>query len=201
MLTGIADPGVAQTLAFRRASCAGGWALAVGSGSGYSGPVLGLFNEQDRHWKLITLDDGSGLGLDPGMYDLPLPTLYRLAAGLGPSVQPAVASAALSNGLNQNLDSVSGVMTINATDWVIKAQQSANRATVDVAVYEWTGSSWAIRAQLDNIPDRGSLTELNGWYSDATPFGSQTVALVVRGILPSWSVLITDAGGYWRVAP
>src|SRR3954452_10653468 len=75
VLAAIADPWYVRVLRFRRVGCAGGWALAVGDGAGFSGPAVALFDRSSagRRWHLLTLDDGNHLPAAPALYDLPLP--------------------------------------------------------------------------------------------------------------------------------
>ncbi|HMC70397.1 MAG TPA: hypothetical protein VKJ07_14675, partial [Mycobacteriales bacterium] len=55
-LAAVADGWQVQVLRFERAACADGWALAVGTGAGFSGPVVGLFvrGYNPAQWQVLT---------------------------------------------------------------------------------------------------------------------------------------------------
>ena len=78
-----------QVLHFDHFACADGWALAVGTGTGFTGSVVGLFDRgwQPKKWELLTLDNGNALPAAPSVYDLPLPLLTQLADKLGSSAR------------------------------------------------------------------------------------------------------------------
>lgn len=89
-------------LQFTKFACADGWAMAVGTGAGYSGQVVGLFEASmsgssapavTASWKTVEVDNGESLGSDPGIYDIPLSLLDSRAHGLGASLRPALATA------------------------------------------------------------------------------------------------------------
>jgi hypothetical protein len=96
-----AEPGGSPALSLQRASCADGWALAVGGGP-LSSRIVALFTavapfglsdeEPAGSWITIALDDGSGLGYEPGNVDVPLPLLVKLAPGSGQRRRPRSAS-------------------------------------------------------------------------------------------------------------
>jgi hypothetical protein len=43
-------------------ACADGWASAMGTGAGFSGQVVGLFEAGKSTWDLVQLDNGDSLG-------------------------------------------------------------------------------------------------------------------------------------------
>src|SRR5439155_18927376 len=86
-----------QVIELERAACAGGWALAVGTGTGFTGRVVALFNHAlgRPRWRVITVDNGLALPAAPAIYDLPLPLLVRLASRLRAGLEPEVTAAQL----------------------------------------------------------------------------------------------------------
>jgi hypothetical protein len=93
-----AAAGRAPAAEFTASACADGWAIAVGDRAGHQAQVVGLFNASGAAWRVVELDRGASLGCDPGIYDIPLSLLRRLAARLGPELQPELATAPLIGG-------------------------------------------------------------------------------------------------------
>jgi hypothetical protein len=203
----VADPQGALGISFRRVECADGWALALGTGSGYSGDAVGLFDQIDGRWKLITLDDGSGLGLDPGILDLPRTLLLKLAGAIGSAVAPAAASTGEFRQFSREhpagqygLSAMSGVMAANGSDWLI-AEGQHNEKPMDLDLYRWSGSTWALESAFTGIRVRGSIIGLPGWYrAESTP-GASTPSFVVKGETPGWDATISYQNGAWRISP
>jgi hypothetical protein len=99
----VVDPHEEQRLQFHAAACADGWAFAIGTGSGFTGTIVGLFerNSTPKQWNLVSLDNGHALPAAPVVYDLPLSLLLRLTKQLGASLAPQVAAAKLIAALQQ----------------------------------------------------------------------------------------------------
>jgi hypothetical protein len=202
-LSEVADPDSVQELTLSRVACADGWALGVGSGTGYSGQAVGLFEQQGAHWVLISLDDGSALGLDPGIYDFPLVLLRDLAGELGSALAPEVASASLRlhlDGLySPSLWELSGVIGAGGEQWLIASSQPAGSADADISVYQWTGAAWAERGTAA-VNDQGSIIGLGGWYQAVSVPGSTTPDFLVTGSEPSgspWTAMVSVSGAVW----
>jgi hypothetical protein len=203
-LTRAADPTGALGISLTRVACAGGWALAQGTGIGYAGRVVALFDQIDRKWTPISVDDGSGLGLAPGIYDLSSTLLHRLAAAIGPTVAPTADSTAVwdqftpQDSAGDGLLAMSGVMTSSGSDWVLAEDQPHPRS-VAIDLYRWSGSAWIRQAAFSRIPDDNTVLGLPGWYravstDDATP------RFVIKGAAAPWTVTIFHSAGAWQVS-
>jgi hypothetical protein len=198
------DPGSAQGIVFTKAKCADGWALAVGTGEGFSSQVVGLFEQQRDHWQAITLDDGDGLGLAPSVYDIPASLLEMLGEGTGSSVAPAIASTALARSCGDSANemcALSGVMPSDGSDWLLRAIQSTRRNTASFTVYAWSGRAWDMQGNVGPVVDRGSILGLPGWYQAVTTSSGSAPELVVRGAAVAWTVVLSYSGGAWRAGP
>jgi hypothetical protein len=202
----VADPQGALGISFTRAHCTDGWALAVGTGSGYAGDAVGLFDQIDGRWKLITLDDGSGLGLDPGILDLPRTLLLKLARPLGNAVAPAASSTDVFARFSREhpdgkygLSSMSGVMAADGANWLITEGQDDQRP-MDLDLYRWSGSAWNLASAFTRIRVHGAIIGLPGWYRAESNPATSTPSFVVRGEAPAWRATISYRDGAWGIS-
>ncbi len=150
-----ADPGELAVLELDKFACADGWALAVGTGAGYTGQVVGLFEAAKSKWSAVQLDNGDSLGSDPGIYDVPLSLLQKLAAGLGPGLRPALATAALiASPAMTGFLYVNGVITADGSQWYVleKPTGSSDSPGAEALVYRWSGTVWVKQGQVDRRP-------------------------------------------------
>jgi hypothetical protein len=187
--------------------CEDGWALAIGTRRGVSRPLVGLFDQEGSRWRTVALDDGSGLGLDSEMFDIPFTLMTQLAGRLGSAIAPAVSLGTvymqLNTGRSSNYWTLSGVMNADGSDWLIAVIQPLDSsAVVSVDVYRWSGQAWTRQGSVDRIPDQGNIIGVGDWYRALSTTGSTAPGFVVRSndITPSWSVVISDAGGRWHAA-
>lgn len=204
-LTHVADPTEALNIHFTRAHCFSGWALAVGTGGGFADEAVGLFEQHGARWRLTTLDDGAGLGLDPGIYDLPADLVHRLASGLGPGVAASGAATSVwhrftPHDVRQGLVALSGVMTAgDGSQWMLSEAQPASPLTI--GVYRWSGVNWEQLGLLRDIRTRGSIVGLPGWYRILNCPDSGTPSFVVRGETPRWTATVSLTGNGWAAIP
>ena len=201
-----ADPGELAVLELSKFACADGWALAVGTGAGFSGQVVGLFEAGKSNWDVVQLDNGNSLGSDPGIYDIPLSLLKQLAAGLGPGLRPALATASLiaspAMGGYLNLD---GVITADGAQWYVGEKPVGSAATpgADATVYRWSGMAWVEQGQVDRVPQSLNYFQApsGGWFEAVTFPGSAGPAFMMAGSSSSAPEVLTNAGGTWHAAP
>jgi hypothetical protein len=124
-LANIADPWQIKVLHFDRVACEAGWAVAVGTGAGFSGPVFGLFDHGFRraHWQLLRLDNGAALPTAPAIYDLPLTLLTSLGNRLGAPMARHLAAANLIAHLEKQhhfgWPLQNGIVRAKGSDWLI----------------------------------------------------------------------------------
>jgi hypothetical protein len=200
-----ADPGEVAVLTFSKFACADGWALAIGTGAGYSTQVVGLFEQVGAKWSTIEIDNGDSLGSDPGLYDVPLSLLQELASGFGPGVQPALATAPLiAKHATDEALYVNGVIAADGADWYLTENLTGSAAApgADAEIYRWSGSAWVQRGHVDHLPR--SLDYFyalsGGWFEAvAVPGSSDPGFKMEAGGSPS-SATLTDSGGTWHIA-
>jgi len=200
-----ADPGELAVLELDKFACADGWALAVGTGAGYTGQVVGLFEAAKSKWSAVQLDNGDSLGSDPGIYDIPLSLLQKLAAGLGPGLRPALATAALiASPAMTGFLYVNGVITADGSQWYVleKTTGSSDSPGAEASVYRWSGTVWVKRGQVDRVPQSLNYfqTASGGWFEAVTFPGSAGPAFMMQGSSSTARAVLTDAGGTWHVA-
>ena len=199
-----ADPGELAVLELDKFACADGWALAVGTGAGYTGHVVGLFEQDKSNWSVVQLDNGNSLGSGPGIYDIPLSLLQQLAAGLGPDLRPALATASLiASSATGGYLYVNGVITADGAEWYVAEKPVGSAATpgADATVYRWSGAAWVKQGQVDRVPPSLNYFQApsGGWFEAVSYPGSAGPAFTMEGPSSSPAVL-TDAGGTWHVA-
>jgi hypothetical protein len=201
-----ADPGELAVLELTKFACADGWALAVGTGAGFTGQVVGLFEQDKSDWSVVQLDNGDSLGSDPGIYDIPLSLLQQLAADLGPQLRPALATAALiaSPAMGGGLY-VNGVITADGAQWCVAEKPIGSSATpgADATIYRWSGTAWVKQGEVDRVPPSLNYFQAasGGWFEAVTFPGSAGPAFVMESSSSSSPAVLTDAGGTWHVAP
>lgn len=194
-------------LAFDRAACAGGWAIAVGSGGGYVGKLVGLFvrNDDKWGWRLLTLDNGNALPAWPAIYDLPLALLERLAARFGPTLAAEADGARLVAQLQRQYDfwwpPAEGIVDFGGSRWLVAIVPRARPKHVwdpppsAAIVYRWTGAAWIEDGRVPRLPLSFDVG-YGGWLV-SLPSPAGTAAIAPDGSGPR----LTNAGGWWHVAP
>jgi hypothetical protein len=201
-----ADPGELEVLDLSKFACADGWALAVGTGAGFTGQVVGLFEAGKSNWDVVQLDNGNSLGSDPGIYDIPLPLLQQLAAGLGAQLRPALATAPLiaSPAMGGYLY-VDGVITSGGAQWYVAEKPVGSAATpgADATVYRWSGTQWVEQGRVDRVPQSLDYFQApsGGWFEAVSFPGSAGPAFMMEGPASSAREVLTNAGGTWHAAP
>jgi hypothetical protein len=204
-LQSAADPGQYAVLELSKFACADGWAVAIGTGAGYTGQVVGLFESNQSTWRTVELDNGDSLGSDPGIYDIPLSLLDELASGLGPAVQPALAIAPIiATQAMGGWPYLNGVMATGDGDWYVAEKQtgSAEAPGADATVYRWSGSAWVKEGTADRVPPSlDYFSAVNaGWFEAVTVKGTTVPGFIMEGTTSSARAVLSDAGGSWHVA-
>jgi hypothetical protein len=200
-----ADPGEVAVLTFAKFACADGWALATGTGAGFSTQVVGLFEQVGTRWSPIEIDNGDSLGSDPGLYDIPLSLLRQLTAGFGPEVQPALATAPLiAKQASSEALYVNGVITADGADWypTENLTGSVDSPGANAQIYRWSGSAWVQQGRVDHLPKSlNYFYALSGGWFEAVevPETSDPGFKMEAGGSPS-SATLADTGGTWHVA-
>ena len=174
-------------LQFDRVACADGWALAVGTGAGFAGPVVGLFDRgwKPKQWTQLTLDNGNALPVAPSVYDLPLSLLLRLATRLGPVLAPQVAAARLIARLQSeygfNWPQQNGIVESGGARWLVavvpsgRAVNDHSAPPVTAVIYRWAGGGWAVAGRIPHLLDHLNVDWWGGWYV-GVPSGSSSSA-------------------------
>jgi hypothetical protein len=189
---------------FSKVACADGWAMAIGTGAGFSGQVVGLFEADGARWRTIELDNGASLGSDPGIYDIPLSLLLRLTASFGPAVRPALATAALiaAPAMTGYLY-VNGVIAADGSDWYVKETPtgSADSPGADAEIYRWSGSAWIEQGRVDQLPRSLNYFQAlaGGWFEAIVVPGTSEPAFAMQGASSPSSAVLSDTGGSWHV--
>jgi hypothetical protein len=201
-----ADPGELAVLELSKFACADGWALAVGTGAGFTGQVVGLFEAGKSDWDVVELDNGNSVGSYPGIYDIPLSLLDQLAAGLGPELRPALATASLiTTPAMGGYFSLDGVITAGGAQWYVaeKPIGSAAAPGADATVYRWSGTGWVEQGQVDRVPKSLNYFQApsGGWFEAVSFPGSTGPAFMMAGQSTATAAVLTNAGGRWHAAP
>jgi hypothetical protein len=194
-----------EVFEFSKVACADGWAMALGTGAGYTTQLVGLFEADGRRWGSVEVDNGDSLGSDPGIYDIPLSLLRELTAGFGPSVAPALSTARLiAVPAMIGYAYLNGVIAADGADWYVKETPTGSDESPGAfaQIYRWSGSAWVQQGRVDQLP-----TSLNyfqapsgGWFEAITIAGSTTPEFAMqRANAPSTTVL-SDLGGTWHVS-
>jgi hypothetical protein len=175
--------------------------MAEGTGNGYAGPVVALFEEQSHQWQELQINDGTDLAYEEGEYDIPADLFRSLGAELGAIVAPDIQAAAPPSWLGLPTDTtLSGVMTVNGGYWMVGLIQSQPAtAQVSIAVLHWADSRWALQGEVGPIRDYSSLLGLDQWYSALPATGLGPPQLRVVGTYPTWSAVVGYVNGAWRV--
>jgi hypothetical protein len=212
-----------QIFEFDRVACVGGWALAVGTGNGFDGPVVGLFvntSYHGPHWQVMTLDDGLSLPAAPAIYDLPLSLLRRLGSRIGASLEPQLAAARLIARLQTQYHffwpQQNGIVPAAGMKWLIaevpdgRPPNNYSAYPVAAVIYRWAGSSWRVEGRIHRPGHNLNVNWSGGWFTAVPTRSSSSVAFELVGsccTTTGWSVAenahstgrITNAGGAWHV--
>jgi hypothetical protein len=203
-LQSAAGDGQLEVFEFSKVACADGWAMAIGTGAGYTTQVVGLFEAEGTRWAPVEVDNGDSLGSDPGVYDIPLSLMRQLAAGFGPSVAPALATAPLiAVPAMVGYPYLNGVITADGADWYVTETPtgSAESPGADAQIYRWSGSAWVRQGRVDGLPASLNYFQApsGGWFEAITIAVATTPEFTMqRANAPSATVL-TDVGGAWHV--
>jgi hypothetical protein len=200
-----ADPGELAVLTLSKFACADGWAMAIGTGAGFTGQVVALFEQARAKWNPIEVDNGDSLGSYPGIYDLPLTLLRQLAAGFGPAVAPALATASL---IAERPESdalyVNGVIAADGGDWYLTETLtgSAESPGADAQIYRWSGSAWVQQGHVDNVPHALNYFYAlsGGWFEPVTVAGTSDPGFKMDDSGTPSAPTLTNAGGTWHVS-
>jgi hypothetical protein len=204
-LEAAAGEGEIPLVQFDRTACEDGWAIGLGTGSGYTGRVVGLFmRDSHRKWRLLDLDNGTSLPTAPAIYDLPLPLLERLAHRIGPDLKPMAAGAELIARLQRRYDfywpQQNGLVAARGALWLVAFVHG-------VTVYRWTDGHWSVAGRLRHVPKAFSVIASSGSWLVSVPSGASGAVAFARagsgGIEaqpPLSKSILTNAGGRWHVA-
>lgn len=222
-LMGAADPegavpGYLSLLELDRFACADGWALASGTGPGYTGRVVGLFeaNNEGRvsslattSWRTVELDNGDSLGSFPAIYDIPLSLLRKLANALGPELRPELATASLvaapaMTGVPADEVLPDGVLPVAGRLWFVTETQtgSIEAPGARASIYRWSGKGWQLQGRVDQVPNslNAFAVGFDAWFEAITVEGAQDPGFVVESSGSAPTSVLTDVGGTWHVA-
>jgi hypothetical protein len=211
-----------QVLQFDHVACADGWALAVGTGTGFTGPVVGLFDRGWKHkqWALLTLDNGNALPVAPAVYDLPLSLLLRLAARFGPALAPQVAAAKLIARLQSlygfDWPQQNGIVNAGGAEWLVaatptgRARNDYSSPPADAVIYHWNGGSWVVDGRVPHLLNHLNVDAWGGWFKAVPTRSSSSVAFELVGSCCTTTssgvntnahstALLTNEGGTWHV--
>lgn len=210
-LQAAADADRVPAVELTASACADGWAIAVGARAGQPGRVVGLFNARGSEWDVVELDNGASLGSDPGIYDIPLSLLRRLAAHFGPVLRPEFATAPLiATPAMAGWLYVDSVITAVGAEWFVAETPTGAAADMPGAsatVYRWSGSGWLRQGVVEHVPaslnyylsSRGNDL-LSGQFEAVTVPGSSEPGFLLKASASSGQDVLTDAGGKWHVA-
>lgn len=212
-----------QVLHFDRVACGAGWAFAVGTGTGFTGRVVGLFDRgaHPKRWELMTLDNGNALPVAPAVYDLPLSLLGRLESRIGPSLAPQLAAARLIARLQSRYHfywpQQNGIVTAAGVNWLVaevpdgRPPNNYSAYPVAVVIYRWTGTSWAAEGRIPRPGHDLNVNWSGGWFTAVSTGSASSVAFELVGSCCTTkggvsdnaqsTGLITNAGGTWHVVP
>jgi hypothetical protein len=213
-LEAVADPEgmYLPVMQFTKFACADGWAMAVGTGAGYTGQMVGLFEATmsgssapavAASWSTVELDNGDSLGSDPGIYDIPLSLLGSLAHGLGPSLQPALATAPLiAEPAMTGVIYVNGVINASGVLWYVAEKPTGGQAPgVDATVYRWSGSAWLEQGEVERVPaSLDSFQVSAGWFEAVRVQGARDPGFLMENSGSPHPEVLTDLGGTWHAA-
>jgi hypothetical protein len=200
-----AGAGDVTTFQFDRFACVADWALAVGTGVGYAGPVVGLFNRSAVHpgqWRLMALDNGLSVPTAPTIYDLPPSLLVALERRLGPSFKPIVGATRLVGHLQHRYHGNQSSGLVRAGDGLWLVAVGRIRHVYSAAIYRWNARWWTLAGTVSHAR---RLAELRGAWFVSVPT-RHGVAFARAG--SDWvgaaqsrsKVVLTNAGGRWHVA-
>ena len=212
-----AVPGYLPTLDFTKFACADGWALAVGTGPGYTGQVVALFETTSAatspvatgSWTTVELDNGDSLGSYPAIYDVPLSLLRSLATACGPSVRPELATASLvaspaMTGVAANEVAPDGVVPVDGSLWFVTetATGSTEAPGANAAVYRWSDTGWAEQGRVEDVPPSLDYFRVGygAWFEAVTVRGAPDPGFFLEDSGSARPDVLTDTGGNWHAA-
>jgi hypothetical protein len=199
-----------KVLEFDQVAYAEGWAVAVGTGAGYSGKLVGLFirNGKGWSWRLLTIDNGNALPAAPSIYDLPVSLLRVLTARIGNTLVAEEAAADLIARLQLQYrfswPLQEGIVDAGGSRWLIavvpagRAKHTYDAGPVGAVIYRWSGRTWVRDGHIPHIPLGMNLGYYDGWFVSAPTAGRSAVAFRVAG--SDMRYVLTNHGGYWHVA-
>lgn len=211
--------GLVPSLAFSASACVDGWALALGTGPGYTGQVVGLFEASNAgamspkatgSWRVVELDNGDSVGSYPGIYDIPLSLLRKLAGPLGPALRPELAIASLiatpaMTGIADNGVVPDGVVPFGDSLWyVTETATGREEAPGAIAtVYRWSGNAWVEEGRVDRVPASLDwfLVGYGAWFEAVNVRGSADPGFVMENSGSARRYVLTHSGGAWHAAP
>ncbi len=219
-LTNVAEVGpfgLVPSLSFSASRCADGWALALGTGPGYTGEVVGLFEATNGGalnpkvtgpWRTVQVDNGDSLGAYPATYDLPLSLLRKLAGPLGPALRPELATAPLiaepaMTGITGDTMVPDGVIPFGRSLWFVTEKATGRELAPGAiaTIYKWSGSTWVQLGRVDQVPVSLDLFLTDGWFEAVDVGGSADPGFVVDNSGPASHYVLTGSGGTWHAAP
>jgi hypothetical protein len=207
-------------LQFDRVACDAGWAIAVGSGAGFSERVVGLFTSVEysgkEKWRALTVDNGTSLSAAPGVYDLPISLLGRLGNRFGSELRPMASAARLIARLQREHEFTwpqqNGIVLANGAYWLVAIVPARTPHKVDppylvaADVYRWSGDRWLLDGYVSRLPGSLNLPWSGGWITIVPARDPAAIAFARAGsdsaqfpTGPSKAV-ITNAGGSWHLA-
>jgi hypothetical protein len=204
-LESAAGDGQLEVFEFSKVACADGWAMALGTGAGYTTQVVGLFEAEGTRWGPVEVDNGDSLGSDPGIYDIPLLLLRQLTAGFGPSVAPALATAGLiAVPAMIGYVYLNGVIAADGAEWYVRETPTGSDESpgADAQIYRWSGSAWAQQGRVDQLPASLNYFQApsGGWFEAITTAGSTTPEFTMQGANGPGTTVLSDVNGTWRVS-
>lgn len=197
-----------QVVRFNQVRCAAGWALAVGDGAGFTGPIVGLFQWTGREWASVSLDNGNLLPAAPVVYHLPLTLLARLATGA--ALAPQLAAARLIATMeSQRKDfgwpAETSMVEAGGERWLIAVVSAGpppkdyGPSPVGADIYRWDGTQWVIDRRIAHLSEDLNADYESGWFTFVP--AAQPSAVAFRWVDHDHSKsrrVITNAGGSWH---
>ncbi|NNN20675.1 MAG: hypothetical protein HKL80_01560 [Acidimicrobiales bacterium] len=197
-LQNAADPWETPIINLTKFACDDGWAIATGTGVGFNGPIIGLFESYKGKWKELELDNGASLGSYPGFYDIPLSLLDKLAGKLNAGFKAALASASIFAESDFTAPYPDGIITVGSTSWlVVEMFASTTSNNLDLLIYRWSGSAWVESGVIKNLPPYQRVG--NGWFKAVVVAGSSDPGFAFPYMNPPETQIVTDLGGTWHL--
>jgi len=210
------NPASYRTVRFTQATCADGWAVAVGDEPGLIGPAVGLFewDHYKRRWTAHTVDSGNLLPAAPATYHLPVSLLERLLAG--PVLAPQLAASKLIAGLYASHGGFywgdrNGIVEAGGARWliaIVPTGPGTDTAPGPIAaeIFRWDGSQWATAGTIPSVPQDLNVAYDGGWFVGVPQADGSVAFRLVAACCNGPDMndsesrrLITNAGGGWHV--